>query len=206
MTRVDFQTRLQNQFNNTAYYDVTSMNDSIQDGYDEVAARTGIIYKSVVLPFTKNTTYYDMISLIGDYVGLVAIFNDVIKRWLIPTSVKHLDQVRIDWETAYGTPYYFVPINFRYIAIYKKPSNINYGNMFVYYIASAPNPITDGTQIAIPDDHITALESYCIRDLWEQQQEWDKASEYAATYATNIEALRVLMKNRRNSDRQISLR
>lgn len=206
------QVRLQNQFNNPTYYDVQSMNDSIQDGMDEVAAFTGCIWASATLPFVNNLTYYDLLTLLPNYIGVYAIFNTVIKRWLIPTSVKHLDQVRIDWESAYGTPYYFVPVSHRYIAIYKKPNigfnnqnTTNYGNMFVYYLASAPL-LTDNIEIPIPDDHITALESYSIKDLWEQNQEFSKASQYLQTYINNIEALRVLMKNRRNSDRQASLR
>jgi hypothetical protein len=205
MTRVDMQVRLQNQFNNPTYYDVQAMNDSIQDGLDEVTALTGLVWQSATLPFTDNLTYYDLITLLGNYVGVYAIYNAVINRWLIPTSVKHLDQVRIDWESAYGTPYYFVPINHRYIAIYKKPNGPNYGNMYIYYLASAPL-LNDGLVLPIPDDHITALESYCIRDLWEQNQEFTKASDMMETYITNLEALRVLMKNRRNSDRQASLR
>lgn len=205
MTRVDLQVRLQNHFNNPTYYDTQALNDSIQDGMDEVAAFTGCIYASATLPFTQNVSYYDMLTLLPNYVGVYAIFNNTIKRWLIPTSVKQLDQVRIDWESAYGTPYYFVPINHRYVAIYKKPSNIGYGNMFIYYMASAPL-LNDGTVIPIPEDHITALESYNIRDLWEQQQEFGKASDYMDTYITNIETLRVYMRNRRNSDRQMSLR
>jgi hypothetical protein len=205
MTRVDLQTRLQIQFNNPTYYDIQAMNDSIQDGMDEVAAFTGCIYSSATLPFTGNKTYYDFNTILGNYIGVVAIFNTVINRWLIPTSIKHLDQVRIDWESAYGTPYYFVPVNHRYVAIYKKPQMPGYGNMFVYYIASAPT-LNDATTIPIPDDHITALESYCIKDLWEQNQEFTKASDHMQTYVTNMEILRVYMKNRRNSDRQASLR
>jgi len=205
MTRVDMQGRLQIQFNNPAYYDVQSMNDSIQDGLDDTAAFTGIIYKSATLAYAPNVTYYDMLTLFPDYIGLVALFNDNIHRWMIPTSVKHLDQVRIDWESAYGVPYYFVPINHRYIAIYKKPQGPGYGNMFVYYMAAAPL-LDDSTVIPIPDDHIKALESYCIQDLWAQQQEFSKATEYFQTYVKDLEDLRVWMKNRRNSDRQISLR
>lgn len=205
MTRVDLQTRLQNHFNNPNYYDVQSLNDSIQDGMDEVAAFTGCIYASASLPFTINVSYYDMLTLLPNYIGVVAIFNAVINRWLIPTSEKHLDQVRIDWESAYGTPYYFYPKNHRYVAIYKKPANVGYGNMYVYYMASAPL-LNDSTPIPIPDDHITALESYCIRDLWEQQQEFGKASDYTEVYGKNLETLRVYMRNRRNSDRQMSLR
>jgi len=205
MTRVDLQNRLANQFNNSSYYDTQSVNDSIQDGLDEVVAFSGCVYASAQLPFQQNVSYYDLLSLLPNYIGVIAIFNRVINRFLIPTSVKHLDQVRIDWETAYGTPYYFVPISHRYVAIYKKPGGVNYGNFIIFYIASAPL-LDDNTPIPIPDDHITALESYNIMDLWEMQQEFDKASEYLETYNTNIETLRVYIKNRRNSDRQISLR
>lgn len=205
MTRVDLQTRLQNHFQNSQYYDIQAMNDSIQDGMDEVAAFTGCIYASATLPFVKDRTYYDMLTLLPNYIGAVAIFNNVIKRWLIPTSEKQLDQDRIDWESAYGTPYYFNVKNHRYIAIYKKPIADSYGDMFVFYIASAPL-LNDGTLIPIPEDHITALESYCIQDLWAQQQEFTKASTYTQTYASNLETLRVYMRNRRNSDRTMSLR
>lgn len=206
MTRVDLQVRLQNHFNNSVYYDIQSMNDSIQDGMDDAAAFAGgIIFKSTTLAFQQDVTYYDMLTLLPDYIGLYAMFNHTINRFMFPTSVKQLDQVRIDWESAYGVPYYFVPINHRYIAIYKKPSIPNYGEMFVYYIAAAP-VLTDSTEIQIPDDHIKALESYCIQDLWAQQQEFTKASEYFETYIKDLEDLRVWVKNRRNSDRQMSLR
>jgi hypothetical protein len=205
VTRVDLQVRLQNHFQNTEYYDIQAMNDSIQDGMDEVAAFSGCIYASASLPFVENRTYYDMLTLLPDYIGVVAIYNAAINRWLIPTSEKQLDQDRIDWESAYGTPYYFNCKNHRYIAIYKKPANPGYGNMYVFYIASAPL-LNDGTSIPIPDDHMTALESYCIQDLWAQQQEFSKASTYTDTYARNLETLRVYMRNRRNSDRVMSLR
>ena len=205
MTRLDLQSRLNNQFSNPAYYDAQSINDSIQDGLDEVCAFTGCIYKSISLPFTQYTTYYDFLTLCPDYIGAIAIFNTVIRRWLIPSSLKKFNQDRIDWDVAYGTPYYFSPISHRYVAIYKKPSVSNYGNFFLFYRAAAPQ-IDDKTQIPIPDEHITALEEYCNTDLLEQAQEWGKASERLKVYMSNLENLRVLMRNQRNRDRMVSLR
>lgn len=205
MTRVDIQVRLQNFFQNPQYYQTIDMNDSIQDGMDEIAAATGCIFQSATLPFTANTTYYDLLTLLPNYLGVVAIYNAVINRWLLVTSILKINQVRIDWETAAGTPYYFVPVSHRYIAIYKKPIVPDYGNMYIFYVASAPL-LTDSTPIPIPDDHIQALESYNIQDLWEQNQEWTKASNYFDTYRKNIETLRVYMQNKRNPGRMISLR
>lgn len=200
MNRIDLTQKLQRFFNNPRYYQSVDFNDSIQDGVDEVVAFSGCVYKSAVVPFQKNLTYYNMISILPDYLGVVAIFNQTIKRWLFPSSVRKFNQDRIDWECANGTPYYFDVINHRYVVIYRKPSVDNYGNMIVYYRATAPL-LDDNTQIPIPDDHITALEQYNITDLWEQNQEFSKAAENLEMYKTNLEELRVYIRNKRMYDR-----
>lgn len=205
MTRVELATRIQNYLNNTVYYQGYDLNDSIQDGIDEVVAFSGCVYKSATISFTQYTTYYDMLNILPDYIGVVAIFNNPIKRFLYPTSLKKLNQTRIDWDTVYGVPYYFVPISHRYVAIFQKPSVINYGNMFVYYIAQAPT-LDDSTQIPIPDEHITALENYIINDLNEQAQEFGKCQELFPNYTNNLKSLRDLMKSKRNSDRFMDLK
>lgn len=205
MTRVDMQVRLQNFFQNSSYYQNFDLNNSIQDGMDEVAATTGCVMASATIPFIANKTYYDLLTLLPNYLGVVAIFNSTINRWLFVSSIRKFNQVRIDWDTAYGTPYYFSPISHRYIAIFRKPSTPTYGNMYIFYVASAPL-LFDGTPIPIPEDHIQALESYNILDLWEQNQEFGKCSEYFEEYTQNLEILRVYMKNKRNPDRMMSLR
>ena len=204
MTRVDMQGRLQNFFNNSVYYTTDDLNASIQDGLDEVAAFSGCVFNSAVLPFINNKTYYDMLTLLPDYIGVIAIFNSTIRRWLLPTSIRKLDQDRIDWETALGVPYYFVPVTHRYVAIYKKPGTVNYGNMYVFYRASAPL-LCDSDTIPIPDDHIQALENYSRTDLWEQNQEWGKAGQELGSYRNTLDLLKTWM-NRRNSERTMSLR
>ncbi len=199
-TRQDLQARLQNQFSNTIYYDQQAVMDSLQDGVDEICAFTGCIYKSAAIPFTQYTTYYDMLSLLPDYIGIVAMWNDTIHRWMFPTSLRKLNQTRLDWDSQFGTPYYFCPINHRYVAIWLKPGAPSYGRMLVFYRAAAPT-LTDQTPIPIPDEYQTALELYSIADLWEQAQEWGKASEGLQDYIKNLEALRVLMRNKRFVDR-----
>ncbi len=204
-TRLDVAAKLASQFSNSIYYQEQDVNDSLQDGVSEVCAFSGCIYKTAALPFTAHTTYYDMLTLLPDYIGVVALWNDTIRRWMFPTSIKKLNQQRIDWDVAYGTPYYFVPINHRYVAIWLKPSVPNYGRMFVFYRAAAPT-LTDQEPIPIPDEHITALELYSITDLWEQAQEWGKAAESMKDYLDNLNNLRVLMRNKRNSDRTMGLK
>lgn len=205
MTRVELQARLQNYYNNFSYYTPDTMNDCIQDGIDEVFAFTGVGYNSAVIPFQPNLTYYDMLSICPDYLGVYAIFNRGMNRWMLPTSLRKLDNVRIDWEASNGTPQYFVPISHRYVAIWMKPSSLGYGNMYMLYRSSAPT-LFDNTQIPIPEDHITALEQYCIQDMWEMQQEFTKAQEMMPEYEANLEQLRVFIRNKRDPDRQQSLK
>ena len=205
MNRLDLQSRLQNHFQNPVYYTSIDFNDSIQDGFNQISAFTGCLYASATLTFQQYRSYYDLLTLFPNYVGIVAMFNATIRRWMFPTSLKKLNQVRIDWDSAYGTPYYFVPINHRYVAIYFKPGVANYGSAYIFYRASAPT-LTDSTSIEIPDEHITVLENYCKMDLWEQAQEFGKAEEATQNYISDLEELRVLVRNQRNRDRYVSLR
>lgn len=205
MTRGDLRTKLQNHFNNSIYYTEADLNNSIQDGVDEVCAFTGCVYKSAALPFQQNVTYYDMLSLLPDYIGAIAIYNDVTHKWMYPTSRRKLEQQRVDWDSISGTPYCFCPISHRYLAIWMKPAVANYGRMLVFYRAAAPT-LVEQTQIPIPENGTDALESYSITDLWEQSQEWNKAATEFKTYISNLEALRVLMRNGRNSDRLMGLK
>lgn len=204
-TRMDIQNSIQMYLNNPTYYSTLDMNDSIQDGVDEICAFTGCVYASATISFTANKSYYDLLTLLPNYIGVIAIFNNAIKRWLIPTSLRKLDQDRIDWETALGVPYYFVPVSHRYMAIYKKPGAVGYGNMFIFYRAAAPT-LDDTTNIPIPDDHLTAVENYCLTDLWEQNQEFTKGQESLKNYISDLESLRVYMRSKRMPDRLPSLK
>lgn len=204
MTRDELQVRLQNYFENNTYFSNTDFVASIQDGYDEAVASTGIIIKATTLAFQKDLSYYDLRTLIPDYLGVIAIFNSLTKRWLLPTSINKLDRHRYDWEICYGTPEYFSAISFRYMALFRKPHVVGYGNMYIYYAATAPT-LSSSDTILIPDDYLTTLEDYCITDLQEQQQEWNKAGRHFESYVSNLEELRVWCKNRRMSDRVPSL-
>lgn len=200
VTRVDLRGRLDSFFQNPNYYLNVDFNDAIQDGYDEVAAFTGCIVKSVTIPFANNRTYYDMLSLIPDYIGIYSAFNSVTKRWMLPTSLRKLDRafngVLTSWEVTTGSPEFFVPISYRYVAIYRKPVIDNYGNMVVFYRASAP-VISDSTCILIPGDHMQCLEEYTITDLLEQNQEFTKAGDRLQEYVRTLDLLRVYAQNQR---------
>ena len=197
MTRLELVTRLRNYFENNVYFSTNDFLASIQDGYDEAAAFSGVIIKATNLAFTQYVSYYDMIALVPDFIGTFAIFNSVTKRWLSPVSQKMLDLHRQDWETAYGTPEYFSTISHRYVAIYRKPGTTGYGDMWLYYVAAAPTLSADSDVILISDEYATVLEDYSITDLQEQQQEWTKAGKYFQTYAQSLNSLKSWAKGKR---------
>jgi len=198
--------RLRNYFGNDIYYTDADLEASIEDGYDEICAYTGLILNSTIINFTANKTYYDMRTLIPDYLGVVAIFNETIKRWMLPSSIRKFDEQRIDWETAAGVPYYFAPVSHRYVAIFKKPIVANYGRMFVFYRATAPAPTGNDDAFQLPGDHQFVLEDYSIADLEEQNQEWGKAAVRVQAYKERLDRLRVWVRNKRLPDKLPNLK
>lgn len=195
MNRVQIASNVQEFLLNTPYYLPADINDSIQDGIDEICATSSCIYKSTTLPFQANLSYYDFYTLIPDYLGVYAIFNHAIKRWLLPTSIRKLADTRIDWDTICGTPDYFAPINFRYVCIFRKPSSPNYGNMEIFYLAQAPT-LTDTLEIPIPNDHYNDLELYVEMDMLEKNQDFSQATPMLKDYQTNLDELTRLINSR----------
>lgn len=205
LTRLDISGALINFFQNPDYYKAVDFNDSIQDGIDEITAFTGCNYGTALLSYTADLSYYDFLTLIPDYIGVIAIFNGTTRKWMIPTSLIKLDQLHPEWETLTGTPEYFCPINHRYIVISRKPTVSGYGNMYVLYRAAAPT-LADITQIPVPLEYAELVKAYCIVDLWEQNQEFSKAANYSKTYQTQLDKLHNLVHSRRQMDRLPSLR
>lgn len=206
MTRDEVELWVRKFFENNNYYTQTDIVDSMQDGYDEIVAFSGCILKATTIPFEQNRTYYDMITTIPDYVGVFAIFNRVVNRWMQSSSVRKFAQDRPDWETAGGTPWYFSVVSHRWMAIYKKPLAASYGNMSVFYVAKAPTLSSGDSVILLPDDHITALTEYIETDLWEQQQEWTKAQNHYNSFMKNEAEVEDWAKRQRSHDRIPSLK
>src|ERR1043166_4672 len=107
MNRVDLQSRLQNHFQNPVYYTSVDFNDSIQDGFNQISAFTGCLYASATLTFTQYKSYYDLLTLFPNYVGIVAMFNATIRRWMFPTSLKKINQIIIYLDFSFLIPFIF---------------------------------------------------------------------------------------------------
>lgn len=205
MTYSELEARIQTHFENNTYYSSGDIAASIADGYQEVAAYTGCILKSTILAVDANKSYYDLISDISDLIGVICIYNNVTKRWMVPTSLQKLKALSNRWDTVIGTPEQFAIISYRYMALFRKPSVAGYGDLVVYYVAAAPS-ISGSTAFLIKDEHMNALEDYVKTDLWEQQQEWSKATTQFKYYIQNSTLLRSSIQTQRARDRYKGLK
>lgn len=206
ITRGDLKTRLINFFENSTYYQSEpDLNNSVQDGYDELVSYAGLRPTKGNLPILNGKTYYDMKTIFPDLVGVIAVFNPTISAWLTPTSIRKLERYGQAWETVTGSPYFFSVISWRYMAIHPKPVVDGYADMIVYYMAQAPLLTGDDTVLDTTDEGVSTIEKYVRTDLLEMGQEWTKAGNQFISYIEDLEQYRVKM-NRRAIDRIPMLR
>jgi len=189
MTRDQIRSRVQTNLNDSnVLYTLDDLNDSIQDGYSEVAAFTGSIFKATSIDIVGNLTYYDFGSLIPDFLAVTAMFNPVTKRWLFPTYLKQLEDIRNDWELAIGNSFLFWPVNFRFVALYPKLSTST-GTLYIFYRAHA-DTLSGSSTPQIPEDLQQILEDYTTGDLLEQAEEFTKSQLNLANYFKGIQELK----------------
>ena len=169
---------------NVVYYDGIDLNNSIQDAYDDIAIiARNIKKKSTGLAWVGQLSYYDFTSLgVADYLGCIAIFNNVSNVYLTDDlTLKDFDRIRVDWEAALGTPEWWTPVNFKYIAVFKKYAGAA-GTFDLHYWATAPTLTSDSDVFLIATDMAKLIEYYCTADLFEQAQEFSKAAPFWKLY------------------------
>lgn len=199
MTRDQIASKVQTNLNDSGvFYTSTDLADSIQDGYSEVAALSGCIFKATTINITANLSYYDFGALISDFFAVTAIFNPTIKQWMAPVSLRQLEDVRNDWELAIGNPFLFWLVNFRFVAIYPKLATST-GILYVYYRAHA-DMLSGSSTPQIPEDLQSVLEAYTTGDLLEQAEEFTKAGISLTQYFKDIQALKQATRTFRTPD------
>ena len=181
------------------FYTDEDIFDSLQDGYDELALTTECIEKVVSVAFPL-TAYVDMVSIIPDYFKVFAIYNPNRKEFLTPVGFKHLESISDKWETESGTPQWFVPIDFKYIALYPYYTVAPTQNMYVFYSAQAPD-FTSSSTLELPSNHQSCLEDYVVGDLLEQGLEFKKSLRIYQDYIKGVARIKLEMNIRQNSDR-----
>ena len=201
MTRDDIAARVRFNLDDSviSFYSADDINDSIQDAYHEVIAIARTIESATTINLTANLSYYNLSTLISDYLHVVGLYNTQTKKWLDYLPLKLLQELDARWETKIGEPQYFTVLDDSYIAIYPKVSATS-GTLAVLYKAMA-NTLSAATTPTIPDYHQIILEQYSTMDLLEQAEEFVKAQEWMREYFTQGMELQHQMNNRNSVDR-----
>lgn len=211
---------------NLNFYSDDDLNQSIQDAYDDIAILTQCIQKQVTLPWISNLSYYNFANLVSDYLGTIAIFNNVSNLWLRDDlSLKDFDRIRRDWETWIGTPMFWAPSDPQNIGVCPKylNANITYGafdfnsfnnnaffinnsvqanlgSFILYYWALAPALVSDTDTFLIASDKDSTIMRYATADLLEQAQEFNKAQTVWKFYFLDIDDYADRVKRNNKSD------
>lgn len=200
MDRDDIAARVRFNLNDAGitWYSADDINDSIQDGYDEVVALTRCKESSGNVTFVSGLTYYKIDDTLTDYLHPIGIYNNNNDRWLDHVPLKLFVSLDEKWEIATGEPTHFNVVDFRYIALFPRPATAS-SNMTIFYKASA-DTLGASTTPSIPTSHQLILEQYATMDLLEQAEEYTKASLWMTDYKSQRDALKKHMASRQLPD------
>lgn len=209
MTRDDLVIRVRENLNapeGASFYSSGDLNDSIQDGYDDVAAFTGCITKiSGNINWGNNQPYYDLRSIISDFFAVVAVFNNNTNQFLLPVSSRKVFQRwKENWELWAGQSQYFTPISPTQIAVAPRLATGS-GNFYVIYKATANTLASNTTPTILPHFQVL-LENYSTADLLEQKQEFKKAGQFWEDYFKEVRNYKDAMADLAKPDRERYLR
>lgn len=192
MTRGDLRENISKNLAdaNVTFYSIDDINNSIQDGYNEVVAFAQPIVKHIQLQWQAGVNYYDFLKQMGisDYMGCLAIFNDMTNQWLRDDlSIRDFDRLRRDWEKWNGTPQFWTPHSLKYVAVAPKLASTVADNKFtLWYYGIAPTLQSDDDAFLIAADKISLLEYYSTADLLESAEENVKANEWWTEYDSDL--------------------
>jgi hypothetical protein len=190
---VKIRENLNDHFTSTTYYNVDDLNDSIQDGYDEVVAVSECYERVIDVPvgMLNAQPWVNFRGIIPDYYRIVAILNRNTREFLCADGDREEECYKADWQlTSTGRVQNYVINGTEWIALPNWYSDSSYKDLRVFYKALAPKPIDDNHVFKILTEYQKLLENYSTADLLEQNQEFVKAQNYWAVYEPMLEEYR----------------
>lgn len=165
------------------FYQTEEINDSLQDAYNEVVAKTKCLVLNVTIPWQSGINYYDP-TIWGavNYLGTIGLFDNNSDLWLRDdVSIRDFNRIRRDWELWVGEPQFWASHSQKRIAVCPALS-AGAGTFVLWYYGIAPVFNDDGTGTIIANDMDILLSDYSTVDLLETAQEVSKAQFYLSRY------------------------
>lgn len=190
------------------FWAAEDLDDSVQDGYDDVAFQTQCIVKRLNgFPWLDKVGYINFKTRynVNNYMGTTAIFNNNTNMWLRDdVVVRHFDQLRRDWEVWCGQPQFWAPVSNEYIVVVPRMPQAT-GSFDLIYWEAAPVILDDTHVPLIATDMQGLLELYSTADMLEQAQEYVKASKWWDQYQSGITEYSKRTKNLARKDQLLTI-
>lgn len=193
------------------YFDTQMINDSIQDGYDEIVTRSQCIEAVTQVNWINGQIYYDLYNCISGCEGLplywrpTKLFNAGTNRWMDIVDSRFLDKYRFDWEASNGTPWFVLVWNYRWMGFF--PHYVSgAGQFFLLMFKVGRDIILNDTQyLQIPPAYQTTIEYWSTADLLESIGEVTKAQSYFTKYEAKLAQLKIHVGERMLPERYLQL-
>jgi hypothetical protein len=208
MTRDELAALIITNLNDSGVFNtLEEVNDAIQDGYEDLVLTHGLRPKATAINIAANKVFYDMPTIIPDFVALRAIYFSSNKRWLTSQPLKYLQSCRDDWELTTGNPTDYWVANYRRVALFPHPTSSSVDTLWIFYYASAPTLTLSAQDLNIPvDSGFRALENYATSVLLTKAEEWSKAEAYEAQAQEDSEECKLFRNYLKSPDYQDGLR
>lgn len=205
-TLVEIKSNIRTNLNDAQikFWPEQDVDESVQDAYDDVVARTKCIIRRVTLDWVPGVGYIDFTQSpynVTDFMGVIAIRNNVNNRWLEDNwTTRNLDSLRVDWELQSGTPARWLPTGGKRTIIHPYYENDPDGTFDLIYYATAPVIDTEDTsqEPEFQADAQVLLEIYSTADLLEHAEEFTSAINWWKQYYDDLRGFPAFMRRCRN--------
>lgn len=218
MTRSQLRQIVRSNLNDAGitYYSDDEINISLQDAYNDIAAKCQCIVNNTTLNFLSRANYYDFLGgnpdvttgvpqniPVVDYLGCIAVFSNNTNLWLRDDlNIRDFDRIRIDWELWTGQSQYWTPHSLKY-TVFVPALFQGVGTFILWYWGTAPIWTDDDdlvTEPLVASDMQNLFEYFSTADLLESAEEPTKAGIWWSKYATNRDSYKRRCRNNAQAD------
>ena len=193
--------RLNESSSSPVYWTEADVEESLNDGYQELADATEWYERHVTMDLLSHRTYYDMRYVAEDtWLGPRRCFNNQTSRWLDPSNVNDFDSERVKWEDNGGEPQRFFMRGSWWFGVWPQP-DADSGTLRLYYSGTPPTLTADADTIEIPLEFQEGVIEYAVYDLLAQEAETAKALSHWNAYKVFETALKAWVGGRLSPDR-----
>lgn len=207
MTRGQFRTLIQGDLFDSVgvYFTNDIVNNSIQEGYDQVVCASQCIEKTISINWIPGQIYYDLYNTIPQYSKPTKILNYDTNRWTDFTDSRFLDKYRFDWEVSNGASWFSYLVNYQYLGFFPHAGGVGGSNFLLMYKVFRDTLVSDSSPLQVPSPYFNTITNYCIADLLESIHEFTKAKGYFDDFSAELNLLRSHVTSRMSPERYLQL-